>query len=261
MKINTKFSNKKIAPFIGILIIVNFSIIFLIQYSDTIFMDNSADYQPLEFESIYYDVYSGLSGRTEQLITTQTHWEEIWNMFSSNIIPQPLILEVNFDKEMIVVVSTGEKPTTGYPIEVTDVKIKSNTLFIYTTEMFSETQDCGRFPMMTNSVEVIKFQRISFDETIFERTYQECNINSNSSERVINDNLVLFLDKNSVLISLMILVNGIIIAFVLRVKFMTKAIKKENNEIQENNEISFQKPHKEIIQAISELVKDQDNVD
>jgi hypothetical protein len=173
LKINLKFSKKKIiASMICGLLFLSMSIIFLVQNSGTIFSDNSG--KSLEFESIYYDSSSGLVGRTEQLITTQAQWEEIWVEVTSPFIPQPTILIVNFDNEMIVVVSTGSKPTTGYSIEVTDVKLENNNLVIYTTEMSSESQACGLFTMIIHPTEIIKLQRISFNEIIFKRNYQEC---------------------------------------------------------------------------------------
>jgi PrcB C-terminal len=57
----------------------------------------------------------------ERVISTADGWQKLWDEHTRNANPKPLLPAVDFSKEMVLAVFMGQRPTTGYAIDVTGV--------------------------------------------------------------------------------------------------------------------------------------------
>jgi hypothetical protein len=68
---------------------------------------------------------SGIRERKLLLIKTEKEWKTLWQAHVSISSPPKAVPAVDFDKEMIVVAFSGEKPSGGHRMEI--VKIEEDT--------------------------------------------------------------------------------------------------------------------------------------
>jgi len=82
----------------------------------------------LKFETIEKGFFSGFTERKNWVIRTQEQWMELWGTHTSIRIPHPTPPPVDFGKEMILAVFTGQKPSGGFAVEITRVEKYENEL-------------------------------------------------------------------------------------------------------------------------------------
>jgi len=59
--------------------------------------------------------------RREQVITTPAGWAAFWNQVHAKIVPKPELLPVDFNKQVVIAITEGIEPTSGYSLEFTGV--------------------------------------------------------------------------------------------------------------------------------------------
>ena len=52
------------------------------------------------------------------VISTEDEWKKVWSQVSSPQLLKPALPEVNFETEIVIAVSMGERQTGGYGIEI-----------------------------------------------------------------------------------------------------------------------------------------------
>ncbi|MFN4179515.1 MAG: alkaline phosphatase family protein [Armatimonadota bacterium] len=65
--------------------------------------------------------HCGITEPKRIVITDAKEWAEIWKQVHRGKIPAPKVPEVDFNKNMVVAVFMGQKPTSGYAIQITEV--------------------------------------------------------------------------------------------------------------------------------------------
>jgi hypothetical protein len=69
--------------------------------------------------------WKGLSGgvtkAADRVIRTPAEWTAMWRESHSNQVPPPAAPRVDFDREMVLAVFMGERPTGGHAITIEDV--------------------------------------------------------------------------------------------------------------------------------------------
>ena len=79
----------------------------------------------LPFVTVDRGFNSGIRERKLLLIKTEKEWKALWQAHVSISSPPKAVPAVDFDKEMIVVAFSGEKPSGGHRMEI--VKIEEDT--------------------------------------------------------------------------------------------------------------------------------------
>ena len=57
----------------------------------------------------------------ERVAWTAEAWQKIWHEHTARVEPKPALPAVDFDKEMVLAIFMGQRPTSGYSVAVTDV--------------------------------------------------------------------------------------------------------------------------------------------
>ena len=76
----------------------------------------------IKFEEVCRGNYCGITDKKNQVITNQKDWEKLWNKTYSIQSPKPKLPEIDFNKEMIVGLFSGEHNSGGYDLEITEIK-------------------------------------------------------------------------------------------------------------------------------------------
>ena len=74
------------------------------------------------FNTLLKGNHSGIRERQFLIIRSRAEWEHLWRSHSSSNLPKQELPTVDFDKESILALFSGEKRTGGYAIEVAKVK-------------------------------------------------------------------------------------------------------------------------------------------
>ena len=76
------------------------------------------------FTTIAQGISSGYRNADQLIIDTTKQWEQLWQEHTSDTIPPLETPPIDFDDNLVIAVFSGEKPTSGYGIEVVSVAIK-----------------------------------------------------------------------------------------------------------------------------------------
>ena len=83
------------------------------------FLTQGVASERVPFVTIDQGFRSGVRERKFLVIKTEPEWKAVWQSHGQPLIPVKELPRVDFDKEMIVAVFLGEKPTGGYKVEIT----------------------------------------------------------------------------------------------------------------------------------------------
>ena len=88
----------------------------------------------VKFEEVCKGNYCGITDRKHQVIKTQEEWSKLWEKTFSIQTPKPTLPKIDFNKEMILGIFSGEHSTGGYDIEITGIRKQKgeiNASFFY----------------------------------------------------------------------------------------------------------------------------------
>jgi hypothetical protein len=88
----------------------------------------------IKFDTIAKGTHSGIRRPEKEVITTEKEWEQFWKQHTSITSPPPALPKVDFAKQVVIAVTSGEKTTGGYTIEVTKVETKKDAVMVYYKE-------------------------------------------------------------------------------------------------------------------------------
>ena len=102
---------------------------------------NEAAFTPTPQGLIYEPLAQGNQAVAEEseefiFVTSEAQFLELWNRAYGNQLDVPPLPNVNFEREAILAIFAGQKPTGGYGVEVEDVQLERGDVYIDLT--FSE---------------------------------------------------------------------------------------------------------------------------
>ncbi len=80
--------------------------------------------------------HCGVDKPAQLIIRDAKAWADLWAKIHLNFEPKPALPEVDFQKQMVVAVFAGTKPTGGYSIRIRDIRhdAKADKLLIFVEE-------------------------------------------------------------------------------------------------------------------------------
>ena len=78
----------------------------------------------VDFTTIEWGTDSSYQSASKMLINTSEQWCQVWQVHTYNTEPPPPIPQVDFTCYKVVAVFAGEKPTSGYSIEI--IRVETN---------------------------------------------------------------------------------------------------------------------------------------
>jgi hypothetical protein len=86
------------------------------------------------FRTLLYGYQSGLKPGTIRVVRNAGEWHELWMEHTSSMMPRPDEPTVDWQKEMVVCVALGERPTAGYGVAIDRVERQGNRLIVEARE-------------------------------------------------------------------------------------------------------------------------------
>lgn len=82
----------------------------------------------VDFSTIAKGDDSGVRTARNVVVSSQHAWKDLWAVHTSDVSPPAPVPPVNFDAEFVVAVFGGQKPASGYAIEIVRMRTRPATL-------------------------------------------------------------------------------------------------------------------------------------
>lgn len=102
-----------------------------------------------------FEVYTGITDRQRIVIRDREAWRDVWKRIYSLMSPTPPLPEVDFSKEMLVVVSLGGRGTGGYAIIIDGACERDDKLEV-TVRSVSPGKNCMTTQALTAPVDIVR---------------------------------------------------------------------------------------------------------
>ena len=116
---------------------------------------------------------SGIVKRLRIVIRDRDAWVELWKQLSSKQFPQPPLPEIDFSREMLIVVAMGEQGTGGFSISVDGVYEKNNKIEVI-VKSFRPGKKCMLTQALTQPVDVVRLKKSDYS-VVFRETSETKN--------------------------------------------------------------------------------------
>jgi hypothetical protein len=120
----------------------------------------------VSFQVILAGPYSQAKNYNVQLVTNKSEWENVWLMARGREEPLPPIPTVNFNRQYVVAAFMGERPSSGYKIEITSI-IKQGQVLKAHVKKF-ETP--GMLTVITNPFVLVRVPKGNYRLEVVEET-------------------------------------------------------------------------------------------
>ena len=111
---------------------------------------------------------SGYCTPSRMVIRNEREWEKVWLEHLSNINPPLGRPKVDFTREMVVAVFAGEKPTSGYPVEIIAVDTQDSQLVV-TVRYRQPSTGAGVMDVVTCPYHMVRMPRRDEVQVVFKR--------------------------------------------------------------------------------------------
>ena len=117
---------------------------------------------------------SGLRSAERTLIEDEAAWEAAWARVYANVLPQPSLPVIDFNRYSVILVALGERNTGGYAIEVTRLASTSDYLYAGITST-SPGSRCSTSQALTQPFDIVRIPRAHPPLVFAERSVEhEC---------------------------------------------------------------------------------------
>ena len=106
-------------------------------------------------------INSGIPDPLRIVIRDRDTWVELWKKLSSVSFPRPPVPEIDFSREMLIVVAMGQRNTGGFDIIVDGVYERDKKLGV-DVKSTSPGRACGVFATLTAPVDIVRLQKSDY---------------------------------------------------------------------------------------------------
>lgn len=113
---------------------------------------------------------TGLTVPTERVVTNAEDWRVVWSKVYQNIDPPPAVPEIDFSKEVVVVVGIGGRSNGGYQLQINTVRDLGAAVEISSSTRVSGNQ-CAKATAENAPVQMVRMPKVSKPVTFTMRTW------------------------------------------------------------------------------------------
>ncbi|MGE5329421.1 MAG: protease complex subunit PrcB family protein [Deltaproteobacteria bacterium] len=110
------------------------------------------------FETIMISEYCGINEPNNAVVQNKEKFEELWKLTNSGVYPVTAAPEIDFEKNTIVAVYMGQKPTGGYRIEITKIEENEQNVVVTVKETMAQG-DSILTNVLTSPVHIVKIKK------------------------------------------------------------------------------------------------------
>lgn len=122
------------------------------------------------FHSIQWGYYAkGYAHPTYLAINDQETWTRVWTQAFCDSYSCPPTPQVDFEHRTVLVVFLGQKPTSGYAVNVTQVTQQGSELHVLVT-LTTPGRSCGEYEVLTFPFHFVDLPKTSMAVTFTNQT-------------------------------------------------------------------------------------------
>jgi PrcB C-terminal len=112
----------------------------------------------VKFATVQTGTQGGPEKAEQSVATTPEEWAKLWKNYRRNLVPAPALPEVNFEKEMIVAVAMGTKPSGGYAIAIKRIEKTDKGVVVHYRETAPAPGGIG-IAVLTQPFHIIRLEK------------------------------------------------------------------------------------------------------
>jgi hypothetical protein len=101
---------------------------------------------------------SGFNTEATTVVTDQTTWQSVWQDLNRGKSPIPALPSIDFGTEIVLVVTMGAQPSSGYVVTVESARFEDSVITVDVT-MTSPGTRCVGLTVVTGPVHVVRLTR------------------------------------------------------------------------------------------------------
>jgi hypothetical protein len=90
--------------------------------------------EPVSFRSLARGYHSGLAEEGVEVARNEMEWKALWQRHTATVLPRPEPPEVDFEREMVLSISLGTRPTGGHAVSVERVLARDGSTLVEAVE-------------------------------------------------------------------------------------------------------------------------------
>lgn len=102
------------------------------------------------------------------VVRTQTEWDSLWHRHYSGANNRPPFPRIDFDRDWVVGIFLGTKPTGGYDVVITRAERRDSYLYVFYREK-SPPSNAMVTQALTQPFDIVRVARDGNPEIIFRR--------------------------------------------------------------------------------------------
>jgi hypothetical protein len=106
----------------------------------------------IEFTTIEAGTLSGVTEPMDLVVKGESEWEYLWDLTHRNLVPKPGLPKIDFEKEMLLATLMGERNSSGYRIEIYDIRLEDEII----KAKVKNYETPGNLTIMTQPYHIVK---------------------------------------------------------------------------------------------------------
>jgi hypothetical protein len=102
--------------------------------------------------------WSGYTAPERRVITSDADWDAAWAQIHAGRTPMPPRPHVDFSRDVVILAAMGSRPSTGFGVTITEVRVHAGTFYVRVTEQ-SPGRGCNVGDAMTSPVHAVRAPR------------------------------------------------------------------------------------------------------
>jgi hypothetical protein len=102
--------------------------------------------------------WSGYTAPERRVITTDAEWAAAWTQIHAGQAPTPARPPVDFARDVVILAAMGARPSTGFSVAITEVRVHDGTFWVRITEQ-SPGRNCAAGDAITSPVHAVRAPR------------------------------------------------------------------------------------------------------
>jgi hypothetical protein len=121
---------------------------------------------PVSFQTILAGSHSLADTSAVVLVKNESDWDKVWIQAKGRIDPLPARPTVDFSRQYVIAAFMGERPSSGFRIEISAIEKRGNILDVY----IKKYETPGMLTVVTNPFYLARLPKGDYELNIIEET-------------------------------------------------------------------------------------------
>jgi hypothetical protein len=123
---------------------------------------------PVPFQTVLRGQQSAIEEPLQIVVRTQADWDKLWHRHYSGANNPPPFPRIDFDRDLVIGIFLGQKPTGGHAVAITRAEQRDSYLYVFYREK-SPPPNAMVTQALTQPFDIVRVAREGNPEIIFRR--------------------------------------------------------------------------------------------